>query len=204
MFRGLPGIIAGSAAGSAAGAASFQAIEEGIEYLLGVQTQTGKEVAKDVAMEAAIAGGLDLVGGTVFAIGRGGARLATGAARKGKALATAPTAELQKEGLDRALRIIRKDGQPSYESVGAGRAFSYGQKLSEGITQDKTRLTKNINFALNEADKFKRVLNANSTGVDDLGKTLETSGVAQLKALEKAQKEHKNLLLQHLMMLLIS
>jgi len=184
---GLPGIIGGSAVGSATGAATFQAIEEGIEYLLGVQTQTGKEVAKDVAMEAAIAGGLDLVGGTVFAIGRGGTKLATGAVRKGKSLATSPTAQLQQEGLDRALSIIQRGGQPSYESVGAGRAFSYGQKLAEGITQDKTRLTKNINFALNEADNLRKTLNANQTGLDDLGKTLETSGVAQLKALESAQ-----------------
>ena len=181
---GPPGIIAGSVAGSAFGAGSFQAIEEGIESLLGVQTQTGKEVAKDVVMEAAVAGGLDLVGGTVLSIGRGGKKLATGAYKKGKGLATSPTAQLQEENINRALSIIRRGGQPSFESVGAPRPLSYGQKVAEGVTQDTTRLEKNINFALNESDKFKRVLNKNQTGVDDLGKTLETSGVAQLKAAE--------------------
>jgi len=184
---GPPGMIAGSVAGSAFGAGAFQAIEEGIESLLGVQTQTGKEVAKDVVMEAAIAGGLDLVGGTVLSIGRGGKKLATGAYKKGKGLATSPTAQLQEENINRALSIIRRGGQPSFESVGAPRPLSYGQKVAEGVTQDTTRLEKNINFALNESDKFKRVLNKNQTGVDDLGKTLETSGVAQLKAAEIAQ-----------------
>ena len=184
---GPAGIIAGSAAGSAAGAATFQAIEEGIETLLGVQTQTGKEVAKDVVMEAAIAGGLDLVGGTFYAIGRGGTKLATGAIKKGKGLATAPTAQLQQEGLDRALSIVQRGGQPSLESVGSGRMVSYLQKLAEGGGLDSTRLTRNINFALNETDKLKKTLNASQTGVDDLGKTLETSGISQFKAAENAQ-----------------
>ena len=181
------GIVAGSAAGAATGAATFQAAEEAIEYLLGVQTQTGKEVAKDVAMEAAIAGGLDLIGGTIFAIGRGGKRLATGAYKKGQNLAKAPTAQLKEEALDRALSITRRGGQPSYDSVGAPRPLSYGQKVSEGITQDKTRLERAINFAFTEKEKFQRVLNRSQTGVDDLGNTLETSGVGLIKAAETAQ-----------------
>ena len=181
------GIVAGSAAGAATGAAAFQAAEEAIEYLLGVQTQTGKEVAKDVAMEAAIAGGLDLVGGTIFAIGRGGTRLATGAYKKGKGLATSPTAQLKEEALDRALSITRRGGQPSLESVGAPRIPAYLQKLSEGGGLDSTRLERAINFAFTEKEKFQRVLNRSQTGVDDLGNTLETSGVGLIKAAETAQ-----------------
>ena len=61
----------GSVAGAAAGAAGGQAIEEAIEALIGVQTQSLGEVARDVAIEGAIGAGGELIGAAVMTAGLG-------------------------------------------------------------------------------------------------------------------------------------
>ncbi len=66
---GAPGLITG-AAGAAAGAAGGQLIEEGIESLLGLQKQSGTEVAKQAALEGALAGTIDLATMGTFKAGR--------------------------------------------------------------------------------------------------------------------------------------
>ena len=57
---GAPTLV-GGALGAGVGAGLGQSAEESIESLLGIQKQSLGEVAKDVATEAALAGGIDLV-----------------------------------------------------------------------------------------------------------------------------------------------
>jgi hypothetical protein len=84
------GTIGGAALGGGGGSALGQAIEEGIESLLGIQTQTGKEVAKDVAIEGAIGAGGSVIGDLVVRAGRGILGLGKGALGK----VTKPTDEI--------------------------------------------------------------------------------------------------------------
>ena len=118
------GTIGGAALGGGGGSALGQAIEEGIESLLGIQTQTGKEVAKDVAIEGAIGAGGSVIGDLVVRAGRGILGLGKGALGK----VTKPTDEIGSKKVAIGRRIIDKEGLPSFEAVGAPQFISYPQK----------------------------------------------------------------------------
>lgn len=109
---GAPGLITG-AAGAAAGAAGGQLVEEGIEKLLGLQKQTGLEVAKDAAKEAALAGTIDLATMGTYKVVKG---LIGGAGKVANASARAigqSERQLGQGGAEQALRIMDEGGMPS-------------------------------------------------------------------------------------------
>ena len=144
------GTIGGAALGGGGGSALGQSIEEGIESLLGIQTQTGKEVAKDVAIEGAIGAGGSVIGDLVVRAGRGILGLGKGALGK----VTKPTDEIGSKKVAIGRRIIDKEGLPSFEAVGAPQFISYPQKVAETVAKSQARLEKNVNFSLNEKKRL--------------------------------------------------
>jgi predicted Fe-Mo cluster-binding NifX family protein len=145
------GTMAGAAIGGGAGSAAGQAIEEAIETMLGVQTQTGREVAGDVAFEGALGAGASIIGDTIFRVGRG----VVGAGKKAVGSIKSPTAQLSEENIERSLRLIDEDAIPSAEAMGMPGLMAYSQKFSETITKDTTRAEANLNFALKKVNQFK-------------------------------------------------
>jgi len=161
---GAPLGLLGSAAGAGLGGATGQAVEEGVEKLLGVQTQTLGEVAKDVAIEGAIGAGADLIGGAIFAIGRGAARTATGAAgRLGR-----PSIDTTEEQLLRAEGLLERGFTPSLELAGAPQFIAFQQKFLENVSKNASRIQNNTATALARKSDF-----LESVGADPLGELSE-------------------------------
>ena len=168
---GAPGLFTG-AAGAAAGAAAGQTVEEAIEGLMGLQKQTGQEVLKDVATEAALAGAVDFATVGTYKLIRGAVNVA-GKGANAAARATGQVQnELNQEGAERALRLLDKNAQPSYEAAGMNAAVSRLSQISEAIGGGKSRALKNVGFALNEKAKLLEKYGAASSEelADILGK----------------------------------
>jgi len=152
---GAPGLITG-AAGAAAGAAVGQTVEEGIESLLGLQKQTGAEVAKDVAKEAALAGTIDLITVGTFKVVRG----LMGQAGKGANLVARGLGQQQKQlGQKQAelgIKIMDSEvpGIPSYESVGLPASISRASQIAKSISGSQQQAVQNVSFALNQKKKL--------------------------------------------------
>ena len=198
---GSPSLI-GGAVGAGVGAGAGQAVEEGIEGLLGIQKQSLGEVAKDVAVEAALAGTIDLATMGTYRAGRA---LIKGAGKGVSATARAMgqgERQLGKEQAEQALRIMDEGGLPSYESAGMNAAISRASQIAEAIAGKEKRAVNNVVFALNK----KRNLLQDAGIVDDAGKFMAGSTTddlakviadaapaksAQLKnALVEAQEAH--------------
>ena len=203
------GTIGGAALGGGAGSAAGQAIEEGIESLLGFQRQTGKEIAKDVAIEGAIGAGGSILGDLVIRAGRGILGLGKGVTGKLGQL-TKPTDEIEAKKLAIGRRVTEKGALPSFESVGAPRPIAYAQKVSETASKQEGRLKANIDFALKERDSLiaklgggksleeaaENIGNVAGKKLDDILEAQKSAQSAALKAaddnlnlIEKATKE---------------
>jgi len=128
---GAPGLVTG-AAGASIGAAAGQSVEEYIENLLGLQTQSGMEVAKDVAREAALAGTFDYAGNLIFRAGKAAFGLAGRGVKAGTSASQASEAQ-QAAGL-RALRILDGGGLPGAEAAGFGSVASRLSATSRNIS----------------------------------------------------------------------
>ena len=198
---GAPGLITG-AAGAAAGAAGGQLIEEGIESLLGLQKQSGTEVAKQAALEGALAGTIDLATMGTFKAGRA---LIQGAGKGASAAARAMgqgERQLGQGQAEQALRIMDEGGMPSYEAAGMPAAVSRASQIAEAIAGKEKRAVQNVVFALNKKEKLLQdagIMDKSGniiagTTVDDLAKVISDAAPAkanQLKnALDDAQKAH--------------
>jgi len=139
----------GSIAGAGAGAAAGQAIEESIESLLGVQTQSLGDVAKDVAIEGLIGAGGEVLGAAVVAAGRG--TIGGAKALAGRAVGAREAGEeLAEQQVALGERLVGKNYIPSLESLGA-KKLGYGQKFVENAAKEMQRVKNNTNIAL--ADK---------------------------------------------------
>ena len=197
---GAPGLITG-AAGAAAGAAVGQTVEEGIESLLGLQKQTGAEVAKDVGKEAALAGTIDLITVGTFKAVRG----LIGQAGKGANLAARGLGQQQRQlGQEQAelgLKIMDEEvpGIPSYEAVGLNPAISRASQIARAISGDEQRAVQNVSFALNKKKKLLEKAGVKfdpNTGspIDDLAKIISDSAPPLAKKLQDdlltAQQAH--------------
>jgi len=155
---GLPGGVVGAGAGGAAG----QAIEEAIESLLGVQTQTGGQIARDIAIEGAIGAGGELLGAGVFLAGRSVIRGGKAVGGKISGAGRSPGEEIADEAVDRSLDMVRRtdaEGNrfgyvPSAEAMGANKAVGYVQKLAETASRNKARMQRNLDAALKEKEEF--------------------------------------------------
>jgi len=197
---GAPGLITG-AVGAAAGAAVGQTVEEGIESLLGLQKQTGAEVAKDVAKEAALAGTIDLVTVGTFKAVRG----LIGQAGKGANLAARSLGQQQKQlGQKQAelgIKIMDSEvpGIPSYESVGLPASISRASQIAKSISGSQQQAIQNVSFALNKKNKLLEKAGVKfdpTTGspIDDLAKVISDSAPPLAKKLQddllKSQQAH--------------
>ncbi|MEL0015718.1 MAG: hypothetical protein VW715_10930 [Rhodospirillales bacterium] len=142
----------GSVAGAAGGAAAGQAIEEALEKMLGVQTQSLGEVAKDVAIEGAIGAGGELLGAAVMAAGRG----VVGAGRAaGRAVAArSPAQELAADRLSRMESMVGRGYVPSLEAMGGPKPAAFAQKFFENAGKVDTRIKTNTNQALLDKEAF--------------------------------------------------
>ena len=155
---GIPGGVVGAGAGGAAG----QAIEEAIESLLGVQTQTGGQIARDIAIEGAIGAGGELLGAGVFIAGRSLIRGGKAVGGKISGAGRSPGEEIADEAVDRSLDMVRRtdaEGNrfgyvPSAEAMGANKAVGYVQKLAETASRNKARMQRNLDAALKEKKNF--------------------------------------------------
>ena len=180
---GAPGLVTG-AAGAAAGAAVGQSAEEYIESLLGLQTQTGMEVAKDVAREAALAGTFDFAGNLIFTAGKAVIGLAGRGAKAGTAAGQATEAQ-QAAGL-RALRILDEGGLPGAEAAGFGSVTSRLSATSRNISGSEDQAVRNIFFARSQKDKL--LEDAGVANIDEVAEVIKNS------APEKAARLNKSLL----------
>jgi len=188
---GAPGLFTG-ALGAAGGAAAGQTVEEAIEGLMGLQKQTGQEVLKDVATEAAIAGAVDFATVGTYRALRGAVNLA-GKGANAAAKATGQTQnELNQEGAERALRLLDKNAQPSYEAAGMNAAVSRISQISEAIGGGKRRALKNIGFALKEkADLLEKYGAVDSEELASiLGKSTPAKAKELSSQLKNAQQAH--------------
>lgn len=130
---GAPTLI-GGAVGAGVGAAGGQLLEEGLENILGLQKQTGTEVAKQAAIEGALAGSIDLVTMGTFKAGRA---LIQGAGKGASAAARAMgqgERQLGQAQAEQALRIMDEGGMPSYEAAGMPAAVSRASQIAEAIS----------------------------------------------------------------------
>tara|TARA_R100001126_G_scaffold102658_1_gene88077 strand:- start:1678 stop:4671 length:2994 start_codon:yes stop_codon:yes gene_type:complete len=177
------GTALGAAAGGGGGAALGQAIEEGIESLLGIQTQTGKEVAKDVAIEGALGAGGSLIGDFIFGIGKKAVGLggrAIGAVRSPQ------TTKVSSEQLDLVEDILKKKGKPSLKSIGAPRALDYQQKFNENASNTMDRIEANLLFAKNEKDRLLKEIGGTR---DDAGNLVFDATIKNVNKLNQAEKQ---------------
>ena len=198
---GAPTLI-GGAVGAGVGASAGQALEEGIEKLMGLQKQSAGEVVKDVAVEGALAGTIDLVTMGTFKAGRA---LIQGAGKGASAAARAMgqgERQLGKEQAEQALRIMDEGGMPSYEAAGMPAAISRASQIAEAIAGKEKRAVQNVIFAMNKKDKLLRdagILDAQGNviagaTVDDLSKIIAEAAPSKATrlqtALDDAQKAH--------------
>jgi len=171
----------GSIGGAAAGAAGGQAIEEAIEALLGVQTQSLGEVAKDVAIEAVIGAGGEVAGAVVAAAGRGVIGAGKNIAGRVGGSATAME-EVTEATLNQADRLIGKGYIQSMESLGAPSPIGYGQKFAENATKNTTRMDNNLAVALEERKSFLSAISGDP--VENLGQDVMWYAPAQFGKLK--------------------
>ncbi len=198
---GSPTLI-GGAVGAGLGAAGGQLVEEGIEGLLGLQKQTAGEVAKQAALEGALAGTIDLATVGTFKAGRA---LIQGAGKGASAAARAMgqgERQLVQGQAEQALRIMNEGGMPSYEAAGMPAAISRASQIAEAISGKEKRAVQNVRFALKKKEKLLQdagIMDESGQVIagatsDDLAKAIADAAPAkanQLKtALADAQKAH--------------
>lgn len=196
---GAPGLVTG-AIGAGIGAGLGQAAEEGIESLLGLQSQSLGEVAKDVGKEAALAGAIDFATVGTFKAGRA---LISGAGKTANAGARAlgqGERELGKEQAEQALRIMDEGGMPSYESAGMPAAISRASQIAEAIAGKEKRAIQNVQFALGK--KAKLLQDAGimddagnmiaGASVDDLAKIIADAAPNKAAKLQKSLDDAQN------------
>ena len=198
---GSPTLI-GGAVGAGVGAGLGQAAEEGIESLLGLQSQSLGEVAKDVGTEAALAGTIDLVTVGTF---KGARALIKGAGKTANATARAlgqGERELGQAQAEQALRILDEGGMPSYEAAGMGAAISKASQIAEAIAGKEKRAIQNVQFALGKKAKLLQQAGIMDdagniipgSSVDDLAKIISdaapTKATQLQKSLDDAQTAH--------------
>tara|TARA_R100001594_G_scaffold133668_1_gene174485 strand:- start:761 stop:3772 length:3012 start_codon:yes stop_codon:yes gene_type:complete len=177
------GTIGGAALGGGLGSAAGQAIEEGIESLLGFQRQTGKEVAKDVAIEGAIGAGGSLIGDFIFGVGK---RVVGGVGSKLSGLRSPSGQKLTSEQLQRVEYIRGKGGKPSLRAAGAPDQLDYAQKFNENASKTTTRIEANLAFVKAEKDELLKNMGATS---DDAGNLVFDATQKNVKKLTQAQKQ---------------
>ena len=198
---GAPTLV-GGALGAGVGAAGGQLVEEGIESLMGLQKQSAEEVAKQAAVEGALAGTIDLVTMGTFKAGRA---LIQGAGKGASAAARAMgqgERQLGQAQAEQALRIMDEGGMPSYEAAGMPAALSRASQIAEAIAGKEKRAVQNVVFAMSKKEKLLKDagimddagnLIAGAT-TDDLAKVIADaapSKASQLqRALDDAQKAH--------------
>ena len=180
---GAPGLVTG-AAGASIGAAAGQSVEEYIENLLGLQTQSGMEVAKDVAREAALAGTFDFAGNLIFRAGKAAFGLAGRGAKASTAAGQASEAQ-QAAGL-RALRILDGGGLPGAEAAGFGSVASRLSATSRNISGSEDQAVRNIFYAKSQKDKL--LEDAGVANIDEVAEVIKNSTP------DKAARLNKNLL----------
>jgi len=141
IVGGIAGAIAGQAAipvpilgamiGAFAGAGGGKLVEEGVETIRGTQEESLGEVAKDAAIEGAIAAAGEGVFGAVF---KGFGSIA-GRGRVGN--------KLSDQGIKDAVEAIESGYDPSLAAIGAPSLISRQQALFEKTLGTSARLRKN-------------------------------------------------------------
>jgi hypothetical protein len=190
---GAPTLI-GGAVGAGVGAAGGQLLEEGLENILGLQKQTGTEVAKQAAIEGALAGSIDLVTMGTFKAGRA---LIQGAGKGASAVARAAgqgERQLGQAQAEQALRIMDEGGMPSYEAAGMPAAVSRASQIAEAISGKEKRAVQNVVFALNKKEKLLKeagIMDESGQIVagattDDLAKVIADSAPNKANQLQRA------------------
>lgn len=171
------------APGAAVGAATGQLLEEGVESLLGVQKQSAREVAKDVATEAALAGTFELAGGIVFKA----AGAAIGGASRAARGINQPLAATQLDDVARLERLAEKGAIGSAEAAGAPGLIAYKQKFGENVLKDHQRIQNNLNIMLNDAEALRSQYGAVARGMD-ASETFSNVTSRKYKALKDAEQ----------------
>ena len=135
------GSILGAVIGAGLGSGGAKLLEEGQEYLEGTQSQTGTEVLKDTAIEAAIGAAGEGAGQVLFkTVGR---------------LFGKPGKDLTTEQLELAGKSMEYGVTPTLGQVGANKIVARQQAMGEKVLGTSKRLRDNHQAITSKLEEFK-------------------------------------------------
>ena len=196
IVGGIAGAIAGQAAipvpilgamiGAGIGAGGGKFVEEGVETLRGTQEESLGEVAKDAAIEGAIAAAGEGIFGAVFK----GFGAVAGRGRVGN--------KLSDQGIKDAVEAVEAGYDPSLAAIGAPSLISRQQALTEKTLGTSARLRKNNEKIMTDLARL-RVLGDDGVvdviqTADILTNAVKTGDIALIKQSSKSSSD----LLRHM------
>ena len=182
----IPIPILGAAIGAGLGAGGGKLFEEGVETLRGTQEETLGEVAKDAAIEGAIAAAGEGVFGAIgksfgFAVGRG---------RAGSKLAPQTQEEVA--------TAIESGYKPSLSAMGANSLVARQQAMSEKALGTSARLRQNHEKIMSDLSKLRAYGADGGVDIDATAAILTNAVEAGDNALLQAEKFASNNLIKHM------
>jgi len=196
IVGGIGGAIAGQAAipipvlgamiGAFAGAGGGKLLEEGVETLRGTQEETLGEVAKDAAIEGAIAA----AGEGIFGVVGKSFGLITGRGRAGSKLAPQTQEEVA--------TAIESGYKPSLSAMGANSLVARQQAMSEKALGTSARLRQNHEKIMSDLAKLRAYGADGGVDIDATAAILTNAVEAGDNALLQAEKTASNNLIKHM------
>lgn len=191
IVGGVGGAIAGQAAipipilgaviGAGLGSGGAKLLEEGQEYLEGTQSQTGTEVLKDTAIEAAIGAAGEGAGQVLFkTIGR---------------LFGKPGKDLTPEQLELAGKSMEYGVTPTLGQVGANKIVARQQAMGEKVLGTSKRLRDNHQAITSKLEDFKSQYGASAP--DEVAEVMINAARTGNKTVENQIKSYRKAILNN-------
>ncbi|MDB4350116.1 hypothetical protein OAA57_00880 [bacterium] len=191
IIGGVGGAIAGQAAipipilgaviGAGLGSGGAKLLEEGQEYLEGTQSQTGQEVLKDTAIEAAIGAAGEGAGQVLFkTVGR---------------LFGKPGKDLTTEQLELAGKSMEYGVTPTLGQVGANKIVARQQAMGEKVLGTSKRLRDNHQAITSKLEDFKSQYGASIP--DEVAEVMVNAAKTGNKTVENQIKSYRKSILNN-------
>ena len=191
IVGGVGGAIAGQAAipipilgaviGAGLGSGGAKLLEEGQEYLEGTQSQTGQEVLKDTAIEAAIGAAGEGAGQVLFkTVGR---------------LFGKPGKDLTTEQLELAGKSMEYGVTPTLGQVGANKIVARQQAMGEKVLGTSKRLRDNHQAITSKLEEFKSQYGASNP--DEVAEVMVNAAKTANKTVENQIKSYRKSILNN-------
>ena len=191
IVGGVGGAIAGQAAipipilgaviGAGLGSGGAKLLEEGQEYLEGTQSQTGTEVLKDTAIEAAIGAAGEGAGQVLFkTVGK---------------LFGKPGGDLTSEQLELAGKSMEYGVTPTLGQVGANKIVARQQAMGEKVLGTSKRLRDNHQAITSKLEEFKSQYGASNP--DEVAEVMVNAAKTANKTVENQIKSYRKSILNN-------